>query len=101
MKNSWIKLEIKFDYEISDGEESRILADVNYLPERPAPPCSNPDSPAFSDSGDPDELEIFRAVILKDGVQTPLADTVINSDRFIDICYDEARNFVESMENDY
>ncbi len=30
---------------------------VDVIPSRPAPPCSNPDSPAFSDSGDPGEVD--------------------------------------------
>ena len=31
--------------------------DFQVSPGRPAPPCSNHDSPAFSDSGDPAEIE--------------------------------------------
>jgi len=31
---------------------------VKYTPPRSAPPCSNPDSSAFSDSGDPSEVEL-------------------------------------------
>lgn len=31
--------------------------EVLFTPARPAPPCSNPNSPAFSDSGDPAELD--------------------------------------------
>lgn len=39
----------------------RVTAD--YSPGRPAPPCSNPDSPAFSDSGDPSECEFVRVEV--------------------------------------
>ena len=51
---------------------------INYSPElvdlefsagvplgRPAPMCSNPDSPAFSDSGDPSEVDDVRIVLSK------------------------------------
>lgn len=31
--------------------------DIEFAPDRPAPPCMNPDSPAYSDSGDPGYLE--------------------------------------------
>ena len=37
------------------GEETD--AEVTFSPERPPPPCSNPDSPAYSDPGDPGEVE--------------------------------------------
>ncbi len=36
-------------------EEQKI--EVSYWPERSAPMCSNPDSPAYSDSGDPGDVE--------------------------------------------
>lgn len=32
---------------------------------RPAPKCSNPDSPAFSDSGEPAEADLTEAFFLK------------------------------------
>lgn len=31
--------------------------DIKFKPERPAPACSNHDSPAFSDSGDPADID--------------------------------------------
>ena len=40
-------------------DDRECLVRVRYTAGRPAPPCSNPDSPAFSDSGDPPELEIL------------------------------------------
>jgi hypothetical protein len=36
------------------GVEVRV---TRFDPGRPAPACSNPDSPAFSDPGDPEEIE--------------------------------------------
>lgn len=96
----WMRLTMEFDYEVWDGEERRLQVDVKYLPGRPAPACSNPDSPAFSDSGDPDELEIVRAVIVKDGKELPIPKEVLDEDRFIDSCLDEARKIVESMDQE-
>ena len=32
---------------------------------RPAPKCSNPDSPAFSDSGEPAEADLTEAFFIK------------------------------------
>lgn len=35
-----------------------IIVDViDYTPARPAPSCSNPSDPAYSDSGDPEEID--------------------------------------------
>ena len=34
-----------------------------YTPSRPAPACSNPSSPIFSDDGDPAEFEEIKAVL--------------------------------------
>ena len=42
----------------------------DYDPGRPPTPCSNPDSPAFSDSGDPGSLEITGVVWVGDIVIT-------------------------------
>lgn len=46
---------ILFTYICPDCE---VEIEASYFPSRPAPPCSNPSSPAFSDSGDPEEVEI-------------------------------------------
>lgn len=40
-----------------------------YTPGRPAPRCSDPDSPRFSDDGDPEEIEIHYAE--EDGGRVP------------------------------
>ena len=45
-----------------------IEIDVDYTPARAAPYCTNPDSPAFSDPGDPGECELLAIyAIHKDG----------------------------------
>ncbi len=63
----------EFEYEIKFDEldtESTIIVEVwvdTFTPERPAPCCSNPDSPSFSDSGDSEEIEFeILAVIVGD-----------------------------------
>lgn len=38
--------------------EITLAIDYSYAPERPAPYCSNPSSPAYYDPGDPEELNI-------------------------------------------
>lgn len=44
--------------------EIELQCECNFTPDRPAPFCSNPDSAAFSDSGDPGELEVVKATIV-------------------------------------
>ena len=41
-----------------DGEELEIIFTGDFTPGRPAPNCSNHDSPAFSDSGDDMEFDV-------------------------------------------
>jgi hypothetical protein len=53
---SWIQFEEELD--IGIDEPDIIVVSGEYLPSRPAPHCMNHDSPAFSDSGDPIEIEI-------------------------------------------
>ena len=38
-----------------------IEMEGSFKPARPAPRCSNPDDPRFSDDGDPAEVEIIEA----------------------------------------
>ena len=54
-----MRVETSYTYESPKGEiELELVANVRLG--RPAPPCSNPDSPAFSDSGDPSEVEVLE-----------------------------------------
>ncbi len=56
MKNSET---MKLWTEITRGNQLyELVVEVAYSPGRPAPYCSNPDSPRFSDPGDPPSLEI-------------------------------------------
>jgi hypothetical protein len=41
-----------------EGVEVPVRVKGDWTPGRPPPPCSNPDSPAFSDDGDPPDLKI-------------------------------------------
>ena len=62
---------------IIDWKGIDIDVEYTHTPERPAPPCCNPDSPAFSDPGDPEEFEIDKASYKHNGVvvdMTPLID---------------------------
>lgn len=53
-------MEIKMDYEFDEGiGPVHLLVGANFTPPRPAPPCSNPDDPAFSDPGDGAEWDIL------------------------------------------
>lgn len=46
---------------LRDDRDIEATIEGSYAPERPAPPCSNPSSPAYSDPGDPEEIEILEA----------------------------------------
>lgn len=51
-----MSIHVEFQKKARNGITYNVIADVKLG--RPAPPCSNPDSPLFSDSGDPDEVEL-------------------------------------------
>jgi len=58
-------MKLKFNLEI-DLPEIEVEVDVtHYTPYRPAPYCSNPDSPKFSDSGDDEELEYDLSFVFR------------------------------------
>ena len=84
-----------------DELQQYILIDVlKYGPERMAPPCSNPDSPNFSDSGDPAEID-FTAYTIdintnKKGIEIP--DKMI-SDNEWDILWDKVHEEIKEQEN--
>lgn len=73
--------EFKFDAYI-DLSDVRIQVRVSdYHPRRPPPACSNPDSPAFSDPGDDEEMEyeIYLVMEKKDGDEFILLPEVLHS----------------------
>ena len=47
--------------------EIELLLEAECTPGRPAPPCSNHDSPAFSDSGDAALIEDIKIVEMESG----------------------------------
>lgn len=51
---------IALDFTIDNVQ---LEIDIYYEPERPAPPCSNPSSPNFSDSGDSEYIEIINVYL--------------------------------------
>lgn len=57
-----------------DCGEFKVQAD--YTPERPAPFCNNHDSPAFSDPGDPMDLEIIEVLTPTGDDLTPIIDAL-------------------------
>ena len=42
------------------GREIDVVVAYTFSPGRPAPPCSNPSSPAYSDPGDPEDVEVYE-----------------------------------------
>lgn len=59
-------MDVEFDHTLdgADGNPVPLHVKATGTPGRPAPPCSNPSSPAFSDPGDPPDVDIVSAVDL-------------------------------------
>ena len=53
-----------------------FTADIEYTPARPAPACSNHDSPNFSDCGDDEEIEISAIRSESGDDLTPIFDAL-------------------------
>ena len=82
------KLTVSLTYETDDGEERGIEATVIYTPARPAPRCSDPDSPAFSDPGDPAEMEIVGAVCTDGEEPVPVGPSILEDERFYNAVFE-------------
>jgi len=53
---------MKTNFEFETSMEFDVHVEVEgFVPERPAPACSNPDDPRYSDSGDPAEWDKYTA----------------------------------------
>ncbi|HLE57238.1 MAG TPA: hypothetical protein VJB15_09155 [Rhodothermia bacterium] len=52
-------------YTAGDEDELTLEVTAYVFPGRPAPACSNPDSPAFSDAGDPPEVDIQAVRVIE------------------------------------
>jgi len=68
-------------------EASGLITIEGYTPERSVPDCSNPDSPMFSDDGDPADYERCDAVI-------------IVGNREIELTEDQAIAIYEALEHE-
>jgi len=55
-----------FNTEIDLTEIEVEVKVTHFIPYRPAPACSNPDSPKFSDSGDDEEMEYDLSFVCRD-----------------------------------
>jgi len=62
-------MEIKKEFDVT---LKLIIEVIHYTPARPAPPCSNPDSPAFSDPGDDFEMEFNLFLVSESGEKIEL-----------------------------
>lgn len=43
-----------------EGREIDVVVHYTFSPGRPAPPCSNPSDPRFSDPGDAEDVEVYE-----------------------------------------
>jgi len=57
---------IETEIEVPYGEDDTAIIEIcaSYTPKRPAPACSNPDHPNYSDPGDGEEIEIGDVRVL-------------------------------------
>lgn len=69
-----------------------VAVDGQYDPGYPAPPCSNPDSPLYSDPGSPSDIEINDIVEVEDIVVECCEDDLREDDRALLKAADEAPN---------
>ena len=82
--------------------KEELTADVTleitgYTPSRPAPACSNPSSPIFSDDGDPAEFEEIKAVLNIAG-KLEIELTEDQADAIYDVfCVQIERDYLESI----
>ena len=76
-----MRFAIKKDFILKNDEEVTIFIEVcHFTGSRPAPACSNPDSPAFSDCGDDCDYDAEYYLIEEDGGEKELhySDPVLN-----------------------
>ena len=74
-----------------DLNDHRLRVVFDFYLARPAPACSNPDSPAFSDPGDPGEVDILAAFLIQGKRERKLSDAMIaaanSDDKLLDDLY--------------
>lgn len=54
----------------------KVEVELDYIPGRPAPACSNPSDPRFSDPGDNPELEVKAIKLLTDDGEIAIPDNI-------------------------
>lgn len=83
-----VQMEHEFDENIGP---LHLTVEAWYKPGRQAPACSDPDSPRFSDPGDPSEFEIVNVTMDGAGV---LASILWDEQPFLDAVH-------EALDEDY
>lgn len=100
---------IKLNYELAvsvAGRVRMVVVEGDFTPGRPPPPCSNPDSPAFSDDGDPPEANI-TGVKDKDTGEVFVLDTLTDDEMedlleaFIDRAQDDPKVWEAEASDDW
>lgn len=82
----------------NEGRARCVVLRYTVTPARPAPACSNPDSPAFSDSGDPGEVCISAAWLVREKsnrkrkLPERIIDSLNNCDGLIAKLYEDTTN---------
>ena len=85
-------MNFKFDYIV----DLPVTIEVEgFIPERPAPPCTNPSSPLYSDCGDPAEFSDFRVFFGNKDITGIIPERII--EEIIEQIYIEGENEVSSM----
>lgn len=54
----------------------KIEVELDYIPGRPAPACSNPSDPRFSDPGDDPELQVTAIKLLTDDGEIAIPENI-------------------------
>lgn len=66
-----VEVDVTWDFSDDGDNEQELTVFADFTPGRQAPPCSDHDSPAFSDSGDPAEWRIVKVTDKRDGSEVP------------------------------
>lgn len=90
---------VSIDYEIDEEVLRDIVVNIDYEPGRAAPVCSDPNLPAFSDPGEPIEINSIDA-FFKDGTQVPIeiTSTAEFEDAVLDAIANKERECVYAYE---
>jgi hypothetical protein len=68
-------------------DELEVLVEGKFQRGRPAPYCNNPDSPKFSDPGDPAKVDDVHVYLVKNGKRLDIKEW-ISDEMYKDICDD-------------